>query len=537
MSAVPDRGIGARLVQVLRDEGALVAAIAALLVAFGARLAVVINPRTAILDSDQAVTGISAQRIGAGEAFPVFFPGQAYMGSLEQYLQAPVLLALPDTTPTLQLVGVLLGTITTGVVLLLGRLVTGSLWGGVLAAGLFAIGPWYLLLKGVMSHGAYAAGTLAALTCLLLALRLDPASRRAPLVAAGIGLTAGLTVWELWLGFYLVIPAVVWALATMRREPALLLAGLAGGLVGASPFLAQRLSAGLDQRWSTESPAETTVADRARGLFDPVLGQFLGVGRLDGSGIVTGVGPRAVVLLAVAGLAAAVWYRRRGLLALVTLREGTRRPIDAILLAFLIAPPLYVATRATWFTAEPRYLFTLYPVLAVALAAAVAALSPRARAPVGLALLGVMAALTVTNAREATRQPPLTYTLVGNGSIDMKDLPGATDELERLGVRTAWADYWLAYPITYLSGGQVEVAPFSQSRFPHLDERVRASRSPALIAPEGPAAEQIRAELAASGTRYDEQRARQLVVFSGLDPLRTPRELGLRPCLDCALPG
>ena len=304
------------------------------------------------------------------------------------------------------------------------------------------------------------------------------------------------------------VPAALWALATMRREPALLLAGLAGGLVGASPFLAQRLSAGLDQRWSTESPAGTTVADRARGLFDPVLGQFLGVGRLDGSGIVTGIGPRAVVLVGLAGLAAAVWHRRRGLWALVTLREGGRRPIDAVLLAFLVAPPLYVATRATWFTAEPRYLFTLYPALAVGLAAAVTALRPRARAPVGVALLAAMAALTVTNAREVARQPPLTYTLVGNGSIDMQDLPGATDDLERLGVRTAWADYWLAYPITYLSGGQVEVAPFSQSRFPHLDARVRASRSPALIAPEGPAAEQIRAELAASGTRYEEQRAR-----------------------------
>jgi hypothetical protein len=512
-------------------------AIAVIAVAFAARAAVAASQRLAVLDADQAVTGIVAQRIGAGEAFPPYFPGQAYMGTLEQYLQAPILLVAPDTKLTLQILGAALGAATAVLVLMVGRRVTGSPWGGVLAAAVFAVWPLYSLTKGVSSHGAYAAGTLIALASLALAFRLEPRTRAAPLVAAGLGLAAGLVVWELWLGAFLLIPALVWALPAVRRDPGLLLAAGAGAVVGAAPFLIHRLGGGWGQDWSAPAPPGTTVTSRAEALFDPVLGLFLGVGRPDGSGVLSWLSPRLVVIAALLALAVALWRRRRGLLALVTLREEGRAPVDAVLLAFIVAGPLYILAKATWYTAEPRYLFTLYPAVALAVAAGVCAL-PRREVRIGVAavLLAGMVALTVVQTREELRKGPVTFTLVGAGTIDMARLPDDVAELEAMGVREAWADYWLAYPIVYLSGGDVSVAPFTHSRFPHLLNRVRDDPDAPLIAPEGAAADGIRAALEETDTTYTERVAGQLVVFSDLSPAVTPRELGLRPCVeDCDL--
>lgn len=513
-----------------RVEAPYVVAALAVAAAFVLRLIVAISPSGAVLDSDQAVTGIAAQRIGAGEDFPVFFPGQSYMGTLEQYVQAAVLLATPDTKLTLQIVAVVLAAITTWLVFLVGGRVTGSAWGGALAGILFAIGPWYLLDKGVRSHGAYATGTLAALACLYLALRLRPRERAAPWLAFGVGLMAGLVVWELWLGFYIVVPALVWGLASVRRDPLLLVFGAAGALIGAAPFLAQRAVSGWDQPWGYETNPPTTLAQRADGLLDPVAGMFLGAARVgQGEPVISWVLPAVVTTIAIGALAAALWTRRRGLLALVTLREEGRRPIDAVLAAFVVAPAMYVASEATWYTGEPRYLYTLYPMLAVAVAAGVIAQGPRWRLPAAAACVAGLAVLTAVSARDALRADPITYTIVGGTPIRMDRLDETADGLEALGVDTVYADYWLAYPLGYLSQGDVAVSPFSNSRFPDLDAEVRSDTTPAFAAPVGPAADQVRGALTAEGITFTEDEIGSVVVFHGLSERVTPPELGLHP--------
>lgn len=513
-----------------RIEAPYLAAAVALVAAFAIRLGVALSPSTAVFDSDQAVTGIAAQRIGTGADFAVFFPGQTYMGTLEQYFQALILLVAPETKLTLQILAVVLGTLTTGLVFLVGRRVIDSAWGGALAAGIFAIGPWYLIDKGIKSHGAYAAGTLLALACLYLAYRLQPRTRSAPWIAAAVGLTAGLVFWELWLGFYIVLPALVWGLAAARRDPLLLLFGAAGALVGAAPFLAQRLTSGLDQPWGYDQNPPSTVAARASGLIDPVVPMFLGVAKVgDGAPLVSWVVPAFVTAIMLGVLGAAVWTRRRGLLALLTLRERDRRPVDAVLLALLVAPVLYVASDAAWFTGEPRYLFTLYPMLAVGVAAGVMAQGPRLRRPVAIAALAALAALTLVSARDAHRGDPVTFTIVGGGAIEMESLPEAADGIERLGVDGVYADYWLAYPLGYFSDGDLVVSPFTNSRFDDLDARVDADPTPAFVAPVGPAANQVRSRLTETDTTFVEDQVGSLAVFRNLSPRRTPVELGLLP--------
>ena len=76
---------------------------AAVVLALVVRLVVLGYPDLVPLDSDEAVTGLMAQHILSGSDFPVFFAGQNYMGSLEQYIQAGVLAVTPDNAFTLRI--------------------------------------------------------------------------------------------------------------------------------------------------------------------------------------------------------------------------------------------------------------------------------------------------------------------------------------------------------------------------------------------------------------------------------------------------
>src|SRR5450759_4268639 len=77
-----------------------------------------------------------------------------------------------------------------------------------------------------------------------------------------------------------------------------------------------------------------------------------------------------VIILAVALglLAAGIVVRGRGMWDLITLRMTHRAPIDMVLVGFVLFGLPYGFSAFTTYTREPRYLFTLYPLLALALA-------------------------------------------------------------------------------------------------------------------------------------------------------------------------
>ncbi|MGB1377194.1 MAG: hypothetical protein ACPG7S_05130, partial [Miltoncostaeaceae bacterium] len=111
-----------------RLDGPLIAVIVAILLGTAARL-VMLTTNIARLESDEAVTGIMAQRILDGD-FPAYFGIQSYQGALEQYLQAAVFAVLPDTPLTLRLVQVGFIIAIAVLVYVLGTRMTGSRWAG-----------------------------------------------------------------------------------------------------------------------------------------------------------------------------------------------------------------------------------------------------------------------------------------------------------------------------------------------------------------------------------------------------------------------
>ena len=79
----------------------VLAVVLALLVV--ARSAVFVFSPGSQFDSDQAVTGLMAKHLSEGRAFPVFWYGQTYMLGVEAWLAAPVMVVLGATVTALKL--------------------------------------------------------------------------------------------------------------------------------------------------------------------------------------------------------------------------------------------------------------------------------------------------------------------------------------------------------------------------------------------------------------------------------------------------
>ncbi len=498
-----------------RIDGPIWALLAAIAFGTAVRL-VMLTTGIARFESDEAVTGVMAQRILHGD-FPAYFGIQSYQGALEQYLQAPVLALLPDTPLALRSVQVVLSALICVLVYVLGTRMVGSRWGGALAAVLFAVAPYYSAIKSIRSHGGYDGAVIFGLLVVLLALVLRREGPRSHWVAAALGLCAGLAIWENYLSAYLLIPAVLWAFGSARGGLTRLLPwGIGGLIVGLAPVIAFRLANGINPPSGTGTPPVTSFAGRMDLLLSPVTGQFLGV--RSGVEVFDRYLPAALVTIVAFGvLGAAVWVRRWGLWDLVTLRSTRREPIDIVVLAFVVAPFLYAASSYTWYSGEPRYLYTLYPFLTIGVAAAVFALHGRARI-VMAAIVIMVGAVLLLGTMKAVYDRGGEISVADGGLVYTEDLPQVADALEARGITSAWADYWVANPLQFFGGDALNVASTSINHFPGSLAAAKRDPKAAVVSVTGPGADGVRAALQKAGRRFQQATAGRFTIFWGITP-------------------
>ena len=483
---------------------------AAVLVTAAARVAYLLSP-VMQFNADEATTGIMVRRILAGHGY-VFYAGQDYGGALEQYLEAAVyaVTRLPQNPLTLRLPLVALSCLTCLLVYRVGRDVLGDPRRALVAAALYAVGPWFNVIGTVTSLGFYAAGQALGMVALWCALRAD----RGRWWLAGTGLAAGLGVWTAATALYLLIPVLVWLLPVLRHDLRRW-AALAGGfLVGVLPQLGSLLVHPVLPL--PRDPAQSsTVLERLGHLFGPVLRQFAGVTYSHTEGGL----PVPLQVLVVVGLAAAyvvAVVRRRGLVDFLRGRVDRRRPGDLLLAVPPVVAVLYAASNATWYTGTPRYLVGLFPLLAIGLAALV----PARPWPVPAAVVAAAAALSVAffpsiQARDTSAQ----YATLRQVATQL-----AADGEDRV-----WAGYWTATPLQYAAGDRITVATaVGVRRFPEAQAVVeRAPRSVYVGSDLDGTAAVFRTALDRRHVPYRARRFAFLTVFDRLPPTADPRSLGL----------
>ncbi|MEU8339318.1 DUF423 domain-containing protein [Micromonospora tulbaghiae] len=278
-------------------------------------------------NSDEATMGLAALHIARGEGFPVWFYGQAYMGTLEAYLAAPlVALAGPSVLvlrlPTLALYALFL--------LLSWRLTRrlgGDRWYALIVVAVLALGADRVVKNQLIAGGGYPelnpAG--AALALLTVGLCVSGPGPRLPRWAAW-GLISGVLLWVDPLILPYVLTLGVLLVARRRREMAgragLVLAGAL--LLGAAPMLVDSIRHGRNPVTAVlaagGSGTAADWADRLHGAL--VLGPPLAMGFCSPGRCATWQLWWAVafpVLLVLAALTA--WH---------TLRRASGRPGSAV---------------------------------------------------------------------------------------------------------------------------------------------------------------------------------------------------------------
>ena len=503
-------------------------------------------------NSDEAVVALMARHILQGER-PIFFYGQAYMGSLDAWLVAGAFAVFGEAVWAVRAVQILLYLGTVATLYALALKIYADPWIAHATAWLAAIPTVLVTLYTTISLGDYGETLLLGNGLLWLALQLreEPHARRWwALLGLGIGL--GLWIFPL-MGVY-VLPVLVYVFWLSRppRWPPFVghwVVLSIGGLIGALPLWAHIAQHG----WAALSEAGgAAIAGASNASPLAALGQrVLGLVLFGMMAIIGLRPPWSVEFLALplAPLALAVCLAALGFAVRRLLPSpfqgrsetgpGTRVGRGLILGVWLTLALAFVLTP---FGADPsgRYFLPLAMMLTLLTAEMLCAVRSQKAWLANALLLGLLAFNLWGNVQSALAFPPgLTTQFDEEARVDQRDLPALMTFLREQGETRGYASYWVTFPLAFLSNDELIFAarlPYhSDFRYTPRDDRyapyteaVTASPHVAYIAARHPLLdERLRLSFAALGVTFTEKRIGDFVVFYALSRRVAPEELGL----------
>lgn len=432
---------------------------------------------------DYAVVVQMARHIATGREWPVFYYGQAYMGSLEPSVSA-VLVALFGSDPF----WVCLGTALFGIAVLAAvyrwARDLGGAWAGVLAVALAAVGPVGYFQYMASPRGGYALALLLTVLLLREGSRMAWQARERGMVPIErcllLGVLGGLGFWNFWLTLPALAAAGMVLVAGLRWRVLrfrVWCPGAFGFALGSLPFWFWNIHNGWASFSSQEGAAGRGQALGAVRLLVterlPILLDALGVPPWQCAAI---LGTHAVLL----GLAlATLWPRRR---TRWTLGSWTLVAIVLNVCAFTVA----YALSSFSIPRTPRYLLPFVPIFAVLAGTTVARAWNAARAAweasrwlprvgrsvAALAETAVLAAVVVGHARTLPRH-----------ASSKPWLPSARElsaELAKRGIDAAVGDY-LLYGINWAADESLCVSSPWLERYAPYARRLELAASPAVL--------------------------------------------------------
>lgn len=446
------------------------------------------------LSADEAVTGIMARKMASGSKLYIYFAGQNYNSAVEQYPQAALFaLGAPQTAFVLRLSELVINIISCWLIYRVAQRMFTDSWRPGLAALLFALGPIFQITRGSTTTGSYTAQLALGLLTLWCALALSPQlPRRRQLIVAGLlGLALTGTFTLTASGYFLVLPAIAWAipaLVRLRLWPALTV----GAVLGAFPPLVYAL-----RNHSSIFPhigtRPSTALSRLQDLLDPVGRMFLGLSHSFGTpGLPVGLA-RLLLWMAVLTLLMTAWAHRRSVRALVLLRPSGRNPLDITVLAMLLAAAGYVGSKYAYFTIDPRYLYPTTPALILLLAAAASptalrhirstkststSAQSRGRStrtggilPVRVSIASIALLLLVGLPTAVMLSHPALDSNGNATTLPSTGLDGnmeqAVNELHLDHTAYLYSTFWLATPMNFLANGRLTAVTYGNvDRFP-----------------------------------------------------------------------
>jgi 4-amino-4-deoxy-L-arabinose transferase-like glycosyltransferase len=509
-------------------------------------------------NADEAVVALMARHILQGER-PLFFYGQAYMGSLDAYLVAAAFRMVGERVLAIRLIQVILfaAVLATSYPIVL-RL-TGMRRTAVLVALLLAFPPVLLTLYTTASLGGYGEAMLACNLLLWWGHRLGTQDAQRWGLWLAWGLAAGLGFWAMALVLVYLVPVTLWLLWRLRvRSWRGYLVAVLGFAVGSLPWWLGNLShvgVGIAELFGTAVRSTATSGSFLGNIGARALNfVILGLPALFGLRFPWGVeGPPlwlAVPALALYLGAVVHSLRRSPPHTSSTLASATRSsstPVShpassARPLLWGICATLFLGFVLTPFGGDPsgRYFLPLYLPLFIFTAELLTAL----RQHVGRwawVLLGVVLAFNLAGTVQAAvaNPPGITTQFEAITRVDHRYDAELIRFLQAHGGTRGYANYWVAYPIAFLSQEEIVLVPRlpykADLRYTSRDDRyapygkmVEASSTVVYVTTNHPMLDRLlRERFAALGVGFHETQTGSYHVFYDLSRKIRPTELDL----------
>ncbi len=421
-----------------------------------------------LLGGDDAIVGLMALKIAAGESFPLVFWEAHYGGTLPSYLGAAAFLLFGPTPAVLRVATLPLELVGIAALVAAARL----LWGATpaLVGGLWlAAGPPMVFVFGLQALAYSEVLALGGLTLWLVA-RLHAEERPGAGRWWGLGAAAGFGTYS----SFFILPLFLGALWTLRRAgvvpDARARAALAAGfLVGVSPLVVYNVlvpgatALRLGSRILEVSTSEVTRAPSVGGLLgEKALGYGARLARYPlrlATNLPAALGlpgwATAVAALLVVAAAARAASRRAGFGGSLLARCG-------------LATLLFV-----WLSGldAPRHLYPFYLLAPLGLAALWASTTGWTRRLLATGLLVVLASNVAGTARAAGVPEP--------------DIAALAAALAPRGVAFVYSDYAIAYPLVFLTRERIVASPVAGptnvERYPPYTRAVAAAPRPSYV--------------------------------------------------------
>ena len=532
-----------------------------LVLALVVRLALIVRS-PGVLDGDEALVGIQAERIAAGleHPLPVFFYGQHYMGALESYLAAGLFRLVGPSVPALRLIPLFFALLLVALTYELARRVAGR-QEAVIAALLAALPPLYIGVWSLKARGGYIE-TITLGTALLIVTHrllygrgealglitapLTPRRRWRELAWWPVwGLLAGLLFWINPISVYYIITGALalffsklrahgWrvrrrdALAAWPQTTLVLLGALVGGLPlwvdniasGGATFRFLLSGAGGDPSSLLNRPPRVAAY-----LFTAVLPKLTGAWEPWGAATNRALGALALALYTLAGvyLLVRLLAGRRGVLGY----RARPRHGQGLLLAFALVVALVfsfsgfgaTALNTLGFDAATRYALPLTSVLPVSAAALIGRLW-RVWAPLGAAVLAVLLLMAAWGYVSA--QPGQVFQSEYWSKLPDSEAPLA-HFLEQRHIRDVWMNHWAGDPLMFYADGRIAAADYNDvvlhtgvNRLPWAMWRAWSDRHAAYVLVTPQANPPLAHLLTAQGATFTASRVGPYLVFWNL---------------------
>jgi dolichyl-phosphate-mannose-protein mannosyltransferase len=469
----------------------------------------VLSSSTGGVDADEAVVALMARGALYHHQHPAFFWGQSYGGTLEPALVAGAFKIAGSSLPALKFVPLALCATAAVLVARVARRAIDAP-AAPFAGALFLVYPPAFIWWSTKERGFYWVSLLCALAGVLFVLRIAQSSTAPKMLdVVALGAAVGVGWWTSPQTMFVLAPALVWLVVRERRDLRRLVVAVPVAVVTAFPWWAWNLGHDFRSLRQPQAAVSSTYLDRLHLFFARLLPTLLGARRpftgdwLFGPAI--GVTLYLVALGTFIVVAAHAW-RRRDAVALLLVSVAIAYP-------FLFAVP-----TTSYFVGEPRYGLMLAPV--VVLFVALATRRPGAQLAV-VVLACLLAISTVNTTVDVADANPYSADLVPPSRARLTRLEHT---LERAGINRVYADYWIAYPLTFATRERISATPINGTRsLPLLSTVMAAPRSTYVAFTGRPLDDALRRAFDRLGVRYRRVEADEFSVYyldRRLDPSR-----------------